>query len=232
MIPDPEASMAAYHDLRERVTALLGGVADDRAATTLVAACPGWTVTDTAAHMCGVTVDIVDGNLEGVATDPWTASHVERLAPLGLSAILERWTETGAVVESLAAAFPPAPASQMVFDATTHEHDIRGALGDTGGRESTSIVVGLGFMESSLDTFIRAGGLPALGVHSPQWTAVMGEGEPEVEVETSTFELFRTFGGRRSEAQIRSLPWTGDPGPYLAILNDGPVILRAEALIE
>ena len=55
----------------------------------------------------------------------------------------------------------------------------------------------------------------------------MGEGEPEVEVEASTFELFRSFGGRRSEAQIRALPWTGDPGPYLAMLDAGPVFACA-----
>jgi len=232
MIPDPEASLAAYHDLRERVTELLGGVDDERSAATQVDACPAWTVTDTAAHLCGVTVDILDGNLDGVATDPWTASHVERLAPLGLAAILERWSEAGPVVESLAAGFPPAPAAQMVFDATTHEHDIRGALAEPGGRDAMSIVVGLGFMESSLDEFVRSAGLPTLGVRSPQWTAVMGEGEPEVEVEASTFELFRSFGGRRSEAQIRSLAWRGDPGPYLAIFDDGPLTMRAEPLIE
>jgi len=166
MIPDPEASLAAYHDLRERVTELLGGVDDERSAATQVDACPAWTVTDTAAHLCGVTVDI------------------------------------------------------------------RGALAEPGGRDARSIVVGLGFMESSLDEFVRSAGLPTLGVRSPQWTAVMGEGEPEVEVEASTFELFRSFGGRRSEAQIRSLAWRGDPGPYLAIFDDGPLTMRAEILIE
>jgi hypothetical protein len=46
MIPDPEASLAAYHDLRERVTELLGGVDDERSAATQVDACPAWTVRD------------------------------------------------------------------------------------------------------------------------------------------------------------------------------------------
>ena len=137
------------------------------------------------------------------------------------------------MVESLAAGFPPAAAAQMVFDATTHEHDLRHALGRPGARDAESLVVGLGFMEASLDGFVR--GRRAARPRrcaSPQWSAVMGDGEPEVEVEASTFELFRTFGGRRSASQIRALPWTGDPGPYLAMLDDGPVLLRAEPLIE
>ena len=50
---------------------------------------------------------------------------------------MARWNETGPVVESLAAGFPPPAAAQMVFDAGTHEQDIRGALGDTGGRVGT-----------------------------------------------------------------------------------------------
>ena len=232
MIPDPVVSLAAYHDLRERVTLMLAGVDDAEATAIRVDACPQWTVVDTAAHLCGVTVDILDGNLDGVATDAWTASQVERFGPLGLAAVLDRWSETGPVVESLAAGFPPAAAAQMVFDATTHEHDLRNALGQPGARDAESIVVGLGFMESALDGFVRGSGLPALEVRSPQWRAVMGEGEPEVEVEASTFELFRSFGGRRSEAQIRALPWTGDPGPYLAMLDAGPVFVRAEPLIE
>lgn len=232
MISDPEASLAAYHDLRERVSDLLGGVDDARAATVRVAACPSWSVTDTAAHLCGVTVDILDGNLDGVATDEWTASHVERLAPLGLAAIVERWNEAAPVVESLAGGFPPSAAAQMVFDASTHEQDIRGALDAPGGREADSIVVGLGFMEDSLGTFVRSRGLPALAVRSPRWSVVIGDGEPGVEVEASTFELFRSFGGRRSETQIRALPWTGDPGPYLGIFEGSPVHLRTEPLIE
>ena len=64
------------------------------------------------------------------------------------------------MVESLAAGFPPAAAAQMVFDATTHEHDLRSALGQPGARDAESIVVGLGFMESALDGFVR-GSRPA-----------------------------------------------------------------------
>ncbi len=232
MIPDPETSLAAYHDLRERVTVMLAGVDDADATVIRVDACPAWTVVDIAAHLCGVTVDILDGNLDGVATEAWTASQVERLAPLGLAGILERWAEAGPVVESLAAGFPPGAAAQMVFDATTHEHDLRNALGQPGARDADSVLVGLGFMESAMDGFVRGAGLPALEVRSPQWSAVMGDGEPEVEVEASTFELFRSFGGRRSESQIRSLAWTGDPGPYLARLDEGPVLMRTEPLIE
>ena len=232
MIGSPEESLAAYEQLRVRVTELLGDVDDDRAAAAQVAACPGWSVTDTAAHLCGVCVDVLDGNLEGVTTPAWTGSHVERFAPLGLAGVLDRWAEVGPTVVALAPAFPPAPAAQMVFDATTHEHDIRNALGEPGARDADSLIVGLGFIESALDGFVRSASLPTLGVRSPQWAAVMGEGEPEVEVEAPTFELFRSFGGRRSEAQVRSLAWTGDPGPYLAMYDQGPLALRDQPLVE
>lgn len=62
---------------------------------------------------------------------------------------------------------------------------------------------------------------------------VADEGQPQVEVEGSTFELFRTFGGRRSIEQFRSLAWSGDPNLYLTVLDgDRAVSLRETDLVE
>ena len=44
-------SMAAYTDMRERLSVVLADVDDDTAAATAVPACPGWSVADLAAHV-------------------------------------------------------------------------------------------------------------------------------------------------------------------------------------
>jgi hypothetical protein len=119
-----------------------------------------------------------------------------------------------------------------VFDATLHEQDIRGALDRPGARDAESVVVALGFVEDALDSFVRLNALPTLRVVSPEWTTVAGEGEPSVTVEASRFELFRTFGGRRSTEQFLALSWSGDPVPYLRIFDDSPLELRGVPLIE
>jgi uncharacterized protein (TIGR03083 family) len=231
---DPVVSMAAYRGVRERVTEVLVGVDDGVAATTPVPGCPEWTVTDLAAHICGVCVDILEGNLDGVGTAPWADAQAERFAPLGLAAVLAQWNEVGPQVEALGPAFPPRAATQLVFDVTTHEHDARGAVGDTGGRSREALAVPLDFIAGSLDARVRHEQLPTLALRAADgWSATAGEGSPDVELRASSFELFRSFGGRRSLDQIRALDWSADPDVYLAaVFTDTPLTPPATPLIE
>jgi uncharacterized protein (TIGR03083 family) len=222
--PAPTESMVAYGRLRVRVRDLLSDVDDGRASTTAVPTCPGWTVADVAGHMCGVCVDILEGNLDGVGTAPWADAQAERMAPLGLAAVLDRWDEVGPQVEALGPGFPGRPAAQFVFDATTHEHDIRGALGSRDGRDPDCLAVPLAFIAAFCDDFVRRSGLSTVRLQGTDgWTAVAGEGEPAGEVAATSFELFRSFGGRRSRDQFRGLDWTLDPEPYLAVFDGGPL---------
>ncbi len=234
MTTEPVVSMAAYRAVRERVTSVLGGIDDGVAASTPVPGCPEWTVTEVAGHLCGVCVDILEGNLDGVGTAPWADAQAERFAPLGLTAVLAQWNEVGPQVEAIGGAFPAEPATQFVFDATTHEHDLRGAVGAPGGRETAALAVPLEFLSRSLDRRVGERELPAVQLRAPDgWSCTAGPGEPEVELQASTFELFRSFGGRRSLDQIRQLDWTGDPEPYLAVLFTGsPLRPPKNALIE
>ncbi|MGH2760230.1 MAG: maleylpyruvate isomerase N-terminal domain-containing protein, partial [Actinomycetota bacterium] len=50
---------------------------DDAVLREPVPATPEWSMTDVIAHLAGILADIRAGNLEGVATDPWTAKQVE-----------------------------------------------------------------------------------------------------------------------------------------------------------
>jgi uncharacterized protein (TIGR03083 family) len=232
MLVDQEVALSAYCDVRGRLAELVADVGDEDGATTVVPGCPAWSVTDTVAHLTGVCIDIVDGNLEGVGTAQWADRQVARFSSLGLARLLARWAEVGPVVETLAAMFPRAAASQFVFDATLHEQDIRGALNRPGARDADGIAVALGFVEDALDWFVRSNALPTLRVVSPEWSTIAGDGEPSVTVEGSRFELFRTFGGRRSTEQFLGLSWSGDPIPFLRIFDDSPLELREEPLVE
>src|SRR4051812_41896335 len=114
----------AYAGVRERVSALVQG-ADP---TQPVPACPDWTVKDLVAHVTGVVDDVLAGRIEGVATDPWTAAQVEARKDHSLDQIVAEWNEKAPAFEALLDAFG-SPGEQAVFDVTTHEHDLRGALG-------------------------------------------------------------------------------------------------------
>ncbi len=197
---------------------------DDTAATIRVPACPEWTVVEVAGHLCGVCVDILEGNLDGVGTAPWADAQAQRLAPLGLAGVLARWDDLGPQVEAIGEHFPARGAAQFVFDATTHEHDLRDALGSTDARQTELLVIPLDFLAERLDEFVRDKSLPTLRVAAPDgWATVAGEGDSDIELSATTFDVFRSFGGRRSLDQIRALDWSGDPEPYFSIFDEGPL---------
>src|SRR5207245_258980 len=97
--------------------------------TVVVPACPEWTVHDVIAHLAGVCADIINGNLAGVATESWTAAQVDARRAHTVEQIIAEWSEVAPQVEAMADHFPGRAGPQLVFDLTTHEHDLRGALG-------------------------------------------------------------------------------------------------------
>lgn len=223
MLPTSTESMTAYTEMRARLTAALDDVPDDVAAATPVPSCPGWTVTDLAAHVYGVARDVTDGNVADAGTPAWTGSQVERFAPMGLAGLVAGWNEVAPGFESEAAAFPDLITARIAFDSGVHEHDIRGALGRPGGRDATSVLVGLEFLAEGMSGFVGREGLPALEWATPGFAVTFGGTSARVRLVTDTFTLYRFVSGRRSLAQIRSLPWEGDPGPYLGVFDGSPI---------
>jgi hypothetical protein len=130
---------AAYRSLRARVTDLAAGI-DGETANTTVPATPEWSVHDLLAHLAGVPNDIISGQLEGIATDPWTQVQVDARRARSVAELLTEWEEFGSQVDALIPAFPPEAAAQLVFDASTHEQDLRHALGAPGAREPVASV--------------------------------------------------------------------------------------------
>jgi len=224
--------MAAYAQMRERLSAVLADVDDATAAAAPVPACPGWSVADLTAHVYGVAQDVADGNVDGAGTDPWTASQVERFAPMGLSTMVEQWNAIAPGLEEALSGFPAEITARIVFDSGTHEHDLRGALGRPGAREADTVVIGLEFMAGGLDGFATGRGLPGLELVTPGVTSTIGDGPVRVRLATDTFSLYRVLAGRRSVSQILALPWEGDATPYLSVFDGAPMRPPAGDLVE
>jgi hypothetical protein len=97
-----------------------------------------------------------------------------------------------------------------VLDVATHEHDIRGAIGAPGARETDVVRLGsdrlLAWMQPPV----------ALRVEVEDEVYDLGpEEEPALVLRTERFAALRWRMGRRSRAQLAGLDWTGDPTPVL-----------------
>ena len=231
LLPISDAA-AAYRLVYGRVEALIRGRAE--VAELTVPACPAWSVRQTVAHLAGVAQDIVSPNLEGKATGSWTQAQVDRLGGHSIDELLDLW---GQVIDPVTARLglgPQGSACQLVFDALTHEHDIRGALSEPGSRTGDlALEVAMGFLTTMGDQTNRHARLSALRLITPTIGSVQ-LGDPhtargQVALNVSDFEALRALGGRRSVRQLLALPWHGDPTNLLstfthllpAFSNDG-----------
>ena len=185
-------------------------------------ATPEWTVKDIVSHLAGTCSDILAGNIEGVATDPWTAAQVRARRDTGLDEVLEEWATAAPQVEAMASMFPADIGRQWIADVVTHEHDIRGALDEPGARAGTAMDVAIDFMGRHFTGAAAALGLTGLRVrvNGNEWAS--DEGSEKIVLTADPFEFARAVAGRRSLAQIRQMDWSDDPEPYLKAFEWGP----------
>ena len=212
-----------YRDTRGRIVGLVRDLDLDQL-DMIAPATPEWRVRDLVAHLTGVCADVTAGNLDGVATDTWTARQVDDRRDVPFDEILGEWEEKGAAVEAVVPRFPEAAVGQMIADTATHEHDVRGALDAPGARDSDAVDIAARWGAQMLD------GSQPLRVETDAGALVVGDGTPVVTVEASRFELLRAMTGRRSLDQMRAYGWEGAPSPERLVL---PIFtLRADALVE
>lgn len=182
LVPAKEV-VSAYVDLRDRMIDFLRKLPEEVADAT-VPFCPSWTVQQTVSHMVGVPDALLMGDFDGIASDEWTQRQVERHRGFSLAALADKWEEQAKEFLKVLTKISQPSLSQLVFDVASHEHDVRHAVGRPGSRNSAAVAVGVGFMKYT----IAAG--KKLDVSVVDYWQI------------STFEVFRTLGGRRSLEQI------------------------------
>src|SRR3954464_2381193 len=125
--PNP-AHMEEYAALRGRVRDVLGTTSPERL-DAIAPATPKWRVRDVLAHMVGVVDDASNQRLDGVTTEPWTQAQVDARAGATVDDMLDEWDRIAPGFEAVLTQMPARITGQVLFDAVTHEHDIRNAVG-------------------------------------------------------------------------------------------------------
>lgn len=165
---------------------------------------PGWAARDLLSHAAGVAIDIVEGNVEGAATPPWTAAQVQRWRDVAVDELIDRWNQaldqTAEAIEFIGEARP-------IVDCHTHEHDLRCAIGSSGNRDSELV-------DWIADRFVAipAGRAIDLDFVGGVQRRVEGPGGAIGLSGVTAFELARSRLGRRSSDQVRAYAWS-EPVP-------------------
>ena len=108
--------------------------------------------------------------------------------------------------------------SVLISEVVQHEHDLLAALGVSGDLDSVAVRAALTKPLQQLDQRMRENDVPALRIPLEHGDRVLGHGEPAGTLRTTSFELMRAIGGRRSVDQIKALDWDGDPDIWIAAL--------------
>jgi uncharacterized protein (TIGR03083 family) len=175
----------------------IADVVDDSVADRPVPATPAWNAHDVVAHLAGVLNDVAAGNLEGAATDPWTAKQVERGREKSIGQILDEWAGAATGFEAFLSSPAGTNASAAVMDVSCHETDLRSALGLAPALSDEMLAWAAGSMREMFDSQVAAAGLPA------------------VKIDVADFEMFRGRLGRRTRDEVSAFGWSADPAPYL-----------------
>jgi uncharacterized protein (TIGR03083 family) len=205
-VADPRLIARLYHETRERIIALVRGH-DDAAWSTAVAACPGWSVRDVVAHLTAVAEDWASGRLAGPPTDEQTAAQIARFGGREVAEFLAAWTDAAAQLDHLVETTGVAP---PLGDIICHEHDVRGAMGRPGARDSAAVW----WASDRLLTDLRTPVPLRVTVEDAQYRSGPAD-RAEIQLRTTRFEALRWRTGRRSLDQLAAMDWSGDPTPVL-----------------
>jgi uncharacterized protein (TIGR03083 family) len=221
-----EEHAPAYAALRVRVSEIVRDT-DPELLEGPAPATPEWRVRDVLAHLGGVAEDVVNGRLDGIASDEWTAAQVDKRRDMSIDEVLADWQRWSPGFEELLAAGPMEITGQALYDAVTHEHDIRHAVGRPGARDSDALDQGWEWLVA-----VRtATGGPTIRFVTEQGEEIAGAGVPAVTVRATRFELVRATTGRRTVEEIEAYGW--EPGPDPSMLIAAPFFtMRTESLGE
>ena len=206
---------------RRRLSSLVRDTGDDGCRLRAVAACPGWSVHDTIAHLLGVVEDGLAGLLSGPPDEAMTAREVSRHRDHSVEEMVMAWERLAPMFETVLTERQIWPA---MLDVISHEHDVRAALGTPGARDDSAVLLGARRLAELDTTRVVITVEEFSDIASPRCPSA------EATLTAPAFEILRFRLGRRSVGQVLDLPWIGDPRPHLpALFVFGPA---SHSLIE
>jgi uncharacterized protein (TIGR03083 family) len=185
-----------------------------------VPATPAWSVHDVIAHLVGITADLNAQDFGDGDGDAWTARQVTRRRDRSVAELGAEWDEEAPTFTAGLALFGYELGSHYLGDLLQHVADVHHALGlPRRADDDQTLVVALDFyLDSFHQTLLDAAvGSVEVVTSSDRW--LLGAGPTVASLSTGRFEAFRSLGGRRSEAQLRALAWTGDVDRVLGLVS-------------
>jgi len=213
---------ALYRAKRRDLLALARTLGEDELATN-VPATPAWSVHDVVAHLVGITADLNALRFDVPDADAWTDRQVAERRGTTVADLEREWEAEADRFEEGLRLLGYELGSHYVGDLLQHTQDVRSALGREPIADDEALAVALDFYVDHFSQALVASGVGSVEVRTGDESWIAGAGAMVATVEAGRLELFRAFGGRRSEAGVRALAWTGDVDRVLPHVSAYPM---------
>jgi uncharacterized protein (TIGR03083 family) len=213
---------ALYGQKRRELLALAHALTEDELATP-VAATPAWDVHDVLAHLVGIAADLNALRFDDPTPEAWTERQVEERRDRSVRDLEREWDAEAPRFEEGLRLLGYELGSHYVGDLLQHTQDVHAALGRGPIADDEALAVALDYYVDHLSHTLAAAGVGSVEVRvgDEAWTA--GAGPVVATVAAGRLDLFRALGGRRSEAGVRALRWSGDVDLVLPHLSAYPM---------
>jgi hypothetical protein len=173
-----------------------------------IPACPAWNGQQLLAHLVGTAAFLASGLQRTSDLQSWIDHEVEIRAQRSIEDLQEEWTRALPV---LCANSSRRLAVSITVDSTTHEQDLRGALGPVAIDHEAGLQVGLAALVEHLGQLnVNNGGMGVLA-RTPSSQFVIGHHPTGLTVDFSDdWEMFRALSCRRTATQVSTVPQSGE----------------------
>lgn len=216
----------AEHNIRELYRAVRDELVtelrplDVATASTIVPACPDWTVKDVVAHLSGLNAELLAGVDGSIGSHEATSRQVADRSELSLSEVLDEWLSLSKAIDDRFAV-DPNMAAALLADMVVHAYDIEEILHQSTTAADTAVAASaqryVGKLQDRLATDFDTR-LTIDLTDDATWPAPRLDNAAELTVQTSSFEFLRGVTGRLPRHQVEAFDWSSDPS---AILDDG-----------
>ena len=204
-----------YFTIRTRMIDVVEQLSYDQLAAG-VPACPAWSVHDLVIHVTSMPHAILVGDIpNGPDPNPWIDGLIQRHRPKSTGEVVAWWQSNDVALQTLVG-----QADLLILDLFVHESDLHGALGSIGHRTAPELAEQLASSVATFAAQIATAGLAPVAIETELGKFVTSDGTPGWTLNVSAWEAHRTLNSRRTPAEIKSLPATGNADPYLALLDD------------
>ncbi len=203
----------AYDRTRARMTDLFSTATAPESARH-VPACPEWSVHDLAAHVVGVPAALGAGRMPAGDIDAWLQELVAERHDQEVVAMMSEWS----TLDGVLAPMLQGPGGMLFGDLAVHEHDLRGALRRP-DHTALEVDVMMPRTLAGFETPLQAAGLGAIEVAYGGRSWKSHDADPGWTLLVDPWEAVRAVNSRRTAAEVLELPCTGDPRPYVAVLD-------------